>query len=102
MTNEIKSCLIDTSLPIVYWPFAVFHVLQIQNALLDNAQGSSPIHLLTGKKRNLKILHTFRCQVCFHPPSIQAKRFKEKGCKGIFLGYVPHATQHNILYDVES
>ena len=68
---------------------------------LVTTKGPSPIHLSTGKKDNLKNLHTFGCQVWVRPPGIQAKRFKDKARKRIFLGYVPHTTQNIIWYDVE-
>ena len=76
--------------------------MRIQNALPGNGQGSSPIHLSTGKKDNLKNLRTFGCRVWVRTPGIQAKRFKDKARKGIFLGYVPHTTRNIIWYDVES
>ena len=56
VSNGIKSCLIGAGLPIAYWSFAFLHVLRIWNALSDNEQGSSSIHLLIGKKDNLKNL----------------------------------------------
>ena len=87
---------------IAYWPFAFLHVLHLRNALPGNGQGSSPIHLLTGKKDNLKNLCMFGCRVLVRTPSIQAKRFKDKARKGIFFGYVPHTTRNIIWYDVES
>ena len=102
VSNGIKSCLIGAGLPIAYWPFAFLHVLRIRNALPGAGQGSSPIHLSTGKKDNLKNLRTFGCRVWVRPPGIQAKRFKDKARKGIFLGYVPHTTRNIIWYDVES
>ena len=102
VSNGIKSCLIGTGLPIAYWPFAFLHVLRIINALPGNGQGSSPIHLLTGNKDNLKNLRTFGCRVWVCTPGIQATRFKDKARKRIFLGYVPHTTRNIIWYDVES
>ena len=62
VSNGIKSCLIGTGLPIAYWPVAFLHVLRVRNALPNNGQGSSPIHLSTGKKDNLKNLRTFGCR----------------------------------------
>ena len=94
--------MIGAGLPIAYWPFAFLHVLRIRNALPGNGQPSSPIHLSTGKKDNLKNLRTFGCRVWVRTPGIQAKRFKDKARKGIFLGYVPHTTRNIIWYDVES
>ena len=85
VSNGIKNCLIGAGLPIAYWPFTFLHVLHIQNALPGNGQGSSPIHLSTGKKDNLKNLRTFGCHVWVRTPGIQAKRFKDKARKGIFL-----------------
>ena len=77
--------------------------MRIGNALPGNEeQGSSYIHLLTGKKDNLKNLCMFGCRAWVRTPSIQAKRFKDKTHKGIFVGYVPHTTQNIIWYDVES
>ena len=63
VSNGIKSCLIGAGLPIAYWSFAFLHVLRIRNALPGNGQGSSSIHLSTGKKDNLKNLCTFGYQV---------------------------------------
>ena len=100
--NGIKSCLIGAGLPIAYWPFAFLHVLRIRNALPGNGQCSSPIHLSTGKKDNLKNLRTSGCRVWVRTPGIQAKRFKDKARKGIFLGYVTHTTRNIIWYNVES
>ena len=74
----------------------------IRNALPGNGQGSSPIHLSTGKKDNLKNLCTFGCQVWVRTPGIQAKRFKDKARKSIFFGYFQHTTRNIIWYDVES
>ena len=74
----------------------------IRNALPGNGQGSSPIHLSTGKKNNLKNLRTFGCRIWVRTPGIQAKRFNDKARKGIFLGYVSHTTQNIIWHNVES
>ena len=89
VSNGIKSCLISAGLPMAYWPFSFLHVLLIRNALPGNGQGSPPIHLSTRKKDNLKNLCTFGCRVWVRTPGIQAKRFKDKAYKVIFLGYVP-------------
>ena len=102
VSNGIKSCLIGADLPIAYWPFSFLHVLRIRNTLPGNGQGSSPIHLLTRKKDNLKNLRTFGYRVWVRTPRNQANRFKDKAQEGIFLGYVPHTTQNIIWYDVES
>jgi hypothetical protein len=56
----------------------------------------------TGSKQNLKNLRVFGSRVWVRPPGIQARRFKSKAQKGIFLGYVPHTTRNIIWYDVES
>jgi hypothetical protein len=56
----------------------------------------------TGSKENLKNLRVFGSSVWVRPPGIQARRFKNKARKGIFLGYVPHTTRNIIWYDVES
>ena len=93
VSNGIKNCLIGAGLPIAYWPFAFLYVLRIRNALPGNGQGSSPTHLPTEIKENLKNLRTFGCRVWVHSPGIQAKRFKNKAQKGIFLGYVPCSTR---------
>ena len=53
VSNGIKSCLIGAGIAITYWPFAFLHVLRIWNALPGNGQRSSPIHLLTGKKKTI-------------------------------------------------
>ena len=98
----IKRFLIGAGLPIAYWPFAFLHVLRIRNDLPGNGQGSSPIHLSTGNEGNLKNLQTFGCKVWVRTPGIQAKRFKDKDRKGIFLGYVSHTTRNIIWYNVES
>ena len=54
------------------------------------------------KKENLKNLRTFGCRVWVGTPGIQAKRFKDKAKKVIFLGYAPHTTRNIIWYNVES
>jgi hypothetical protein len=56
----------------------------------------------TGSKENLKNLRVFGSRVWVRPPSIQARRFKDRARKGIFLGYVPHTTRNIIWYDEES
>ena len=99
--QQYQSCLIGAGLPIAYWPFAFLHVLCIRNAFPSNEQWFSPIHLSTGKKDNLKNLCTFGCRFWVCTPGIQAKSFKDKACKSIFLGYVLHTTQNIIWYDVK-
>ena len=44
---------------VAFWSFVFLHVLRIRNTLPDIGQGSSPIHLSTGKKDNLKNFRTF-------------------------------------------
>ena len=92
VSNGIKSCLISAELPIAYWPFAFLHVLRIRNTFPGNGQGSSPIHLLTGKKDNLKNLRTFDCRVWVRTPEIQAKRFKDeaKRISSLDMFYISH------------
>lgn len=63
----------------------------IHNTLIGHS--CSRIHLSTGRKDNSKNLCTFGRQVFVQPPGIQAKKFKDKARRGIFLVYVPHATK---------
>jgi hypothetical protein len=65
----------------------------------DKVNWSPP---LSESKENLKNLRVFGSRVWVRPPGIQARRFKDKARKGIFLGYVPHTTCNIIWYDVES
>ena len=78
------------------------HVLRIRNAIPGQGQVESPIKLATGVKDNLKKLKTFGCRVWVRPPGIQARRFKDKSRKGIFLGYIPYTTRNILWFDVES
>jgi hypothetical protein len=55
-----------------------------------------------GSKESLENLRFFGSHVWVRSPGIQARRFKDKARKGIFLGYVPHTTRSIIWYDVES
>ena len=92
ITKGITPCLISAGLPVSFWPFIFLHVVCIQNTLPGNSQNNSPILMSTGNKENLKNLRTFGCRVWVYPPGIQARRFKNKACKGIFLVYVSHTT----------
>ena len=98
----IKSLLIGAGLETKFWPYAFMHVLRIRNAIPGSMQVESPIKMSTGEKDNLKHLKTFGCRVWVRPPGIQARRFKDKARKGIFLGYVPFTTRNILWFDVET
>ena len=78
------------------------HVLRLRNAIPGTGQMDSPIKLSTGEKDNLKFLKTWGCRVWIRQPGIQARRFKDKARKGIFLGYVPFTTRNILYFDEES
>jgi hypothetical protein len=92
VSNGVKAILIGAGLDIKFWPYAFNHVVRIRNAIPGLGQVESPVKISTGSKDNLKNLRVFGSRVWVRSPGIQARRFKDKACKGIFLGYVPHTT----------
>jgi hypothetical protein len=100
--KAVKAILIGAGLDIKFWPLAFNHILRIRNAIPGQGQLESPLKMSTGSKENLKNLLVFGSHVWVRSPGIQARCFKDKARKGIFLGYVPHTTRNIIWYDVES
>jgi hypothetical protein len=100
VSNGVKAILIGAGLGIKFCPYAFNHVLIIRNAIPGQGQVESPIKISTGSKDNLKNL--FGPRVWVRSPGIQARRFKDKVCKRIFLGYVPHTTRNILWYEVET
>jgi hypothetical protein len=96
VSQGVKAILIGAGLDIKFWPLTFNHILQIQNAIPGQGQLESPLKMSTGSKENLKNLCVFGSRVWVLPPVIQARRFKDKARKGIFLGYVPHTTRNII------
>ena len=102
VSTAIKSLLIGAGLEAKFWPYAFMHVLRLRNAIPGSGQSDSPLKLSSGEKDNLKFLKTFGCRVWVRFPGLQARRFKDKAQKGIFLGYVPFTTQNILYFDVKS
>ena len=50
--DHVCAMLIDANLGIKFWPYAFFHYLRIQNAMVMKVQNSSHIFQATGKKEN--------------------------------------------------
>ena len=50
IATSIHMLLFRSGLPIKFWLYAFFHVIQIINALLHRNQTASPLYLATGKK----------------------------------------------------
>ena len=92
VSTSIKSLLIGAGLEAKFWPYAFMHVLQLCNAIPGSGQVDSPLKLSSGKKDNLKFLKIFGFRVWVRFRGLQARRFKGKARKGIFLGYVPFTT----------
>jgi hypothetical protein len=102
VSQGVKAILIGAGLDIKFWPLAFNHIIRIRNAIPGQGQLESPLKMSTGSKENLKNLRVFGSRVWVRSPGIQARRFKDKARKGIFLGYVPHNTRNIIWYDVGS
>ena len=102
ISNGIKSLLIGAGLETKFWPYAFFHCVRLRNAIPGQGQHTSPLELATKRKEDLRNLRTWGCRVWVRPPGKQARRFKDKARKGIFLGYVPHSLRNILWFDVET
>jgi hypothetical protein len=100
VSQGVKAILIGAGLDTKFWPLAFNHILRIRNAI--QGQLGSPLKMSTGSKENFRNLRVFGSRVWVRPPGIQARHFKDKARKGVYLGYVPHTTRNIIWYDVES
>jgi hypothetical protein len=85
VSQGVKAILIGAGLDIKFWPLAFNHIIRIQNVIPGLGQLESPLELSTGSKENLKNLRVFGSRVWVRPSGIQARRFKDKARKGIFL-----------------
>jgi hypothetical protein len=102
VADKIRCLLSGADLPIKFWPYAFHHALRLINALPGRDQEQSPLHIITGKRENLRHFKTFGSRVWVRPTTRRRGKFQNNSRKGIFLGFVPDTTRNIVWYDVAS
>ena len=82
-----RAALLDSKLPIYYWPFAVKYALHVKNRLPHSAiQYKIPFEIWFKRQVNFKLFRPFGCAVVAYDPETTNK-FQPTGIPGRFLGY---------------
>ena len=102
LANYIKAMLTGTSLNIKFWPYSLYHVIQLYNYLSEPNAVTSMIGKSKYKQDNLSFLHTFGCSVYVWPPGKIRAKLNNHISKRIFLGYGPHTNLNVLYYDVDT
>jgi hypothetical protein len=89
--EKTRTLLADSKLPLSFWGEAIKLAAYLRNRLPieSNEYGASPYELRYGKQPDLKHLRPFgsECTVLKHSNKQGGSKAKERGYRGIFVGY---------------
>ena len=102
VANAVRSMLIGANLDVKFWPYALHHLIKIDNTIPSRDQNASPLQLCGEPQPDFQRLRTFGCRVWVRPPGRRTRKLKSNSRKGIFLGYIPNTTKNILWYDPET
>jgi hypothetical protein len=79
-----------------YWSWALVYAAHIKNRLPHRAIPTTPYQAYTGKRPNIRLIHTFGSPVVARLSGCQLPKLDAHTATGIFLGFT--ATENNIYY----
>ena len=83
-------------LPLSYWYHSIRHATTISNILPTAANdGKSPYEMVTGRRPDISLFHTFGSTAYIHRP--KPKMGGAKAVAGMWLGLIPESNSHMIL-----
>ena len=88
--NMAYTLLLDCSIPLDLWPFAVRHAVLLCNMLptKGNPNSKSPMEVKFGLIPNLCMFRVFGCRAYIHIPEVtRSSTFSDKAYKGYFIGF---------------
>ena len=94
--------LTEANLDIEFFPYALYHAIQLSNYFPEPNTITSTIDKSTSKRDNLYFLQTFVCSFYVRPLGNRKLKFKNHVSKVILLGYYPHNTRNVLCNDVHT
>ena len=96
MFDMARCLLIESKLPKFLWTYAVMTSVYIRNRCFVQRTKQTPFGMLTGKKPNLKHMHTFGT-VCYAYKT-EKKKLDDRCVKGVFVGYDRSSPAYLVYY----
>ena len=106
LNAKARSMMLDANVPIIFWPEAIrmacyLHRRSPTSSLADTR---TPYEALCGTAPKIGHLRRFGCRVYKHIPPVQRmeKKFRNRSCMCIMLGYVHNTTKIWRIWDFKS
>ncbi|KAL4010594.1 hypothetical protein IC575_030095 [Cucumis melo] len=88
LMNMVRSMLINSSLPVSLWMYALRTAQYLLNRVPSKSVPNTPFELWTGRKPNLRHLHVWGCQVEVRIYNPHEKKLDSRTTSGFFIGYL--------------
>ena len=86
LLESVRSCLLDSKLPEIYWNYSLKHVTNCRNIVANKKTTKIPYEIVFGKPSpDLSHIKPFGCRVEFRPPVKKLKTFEPRSENGINL-----------------
>jgi len=96
--NVTRALLFQANLPLIFWHFAVLHVVLIINCITTPLlQNMTPYKKLNGTLYDISSLCVFGCLCYSSTITSQRKKLDDRVVSGIFLGFQPHTKGYLFL-----
>ena len=99
--DMVRALLIDSNVPLKYWPYAVIMAAYLRNRVFNRRLNMTPMEAATGQRPNLNNIQLFG-SICY--PYIQKKFRKKldpKSTEAVFLGYDSKSPAYVVLFPIE-
>ncbi|KAL0539841.1 hypothetical protein IC582_024062 [Cucumis melo] len=95
--NMVRSMLINSSLPMSLWMYALRTAQYLLNRVPSKSVPNTPFELWTGRKPSLRHLHVWGCQTEVKIYNPHEKKLDSRTTSGFFIGY-PEKSKGYIFY----